>query len=288
MQAEKLNEPFKTADFGSKPVFSDDSRFMAYRIGVHEDERRRAEKENKPVRDKMGLVSLDDGTTEVIEGVQTFAFSEGGPYLAIHRYPPEKEDEEEEEEEEETLGADLMVRVLSTRRNASFGNVSEFLWQPKGTLLATIIATESGTGNGIQLFEPPSGVLRVLDSSSSSYHRLAWRKDSDDLAVLRTLEDEQHEDETNIVLAWKDLSSAPERFVYDPSADSEFPTDARIVDFRALEWADDGATVFLGIKKWKKTERRGARRGPNLPRRTDGRRGVQRRDLARQGFPRHP
>ena len=254
LQAEKLNEPFKTADFGSKPAFSDDSRFMAYRIGVHEDERRRAEKEKKPVRDKMGLVSLDDGTTEVIEGVQTFAFSEGGPYLAIHRYPPEKEDEEEEEEEE-TLGADLMVRDLSTRRNASFGNVSEFLWQPKGTLLATIIATESGTGNGIQLFEPPSGVLRVLDSSSSSYHRLAWRKDSDDLAVLRTLEDEQHEGETNIVLAWKDLSSAPERFVYDPSADSEFPTDTRIVDYRALEWADDGATVFLGIKKWKKTER---------------------------------
>ena len=251
LQAEKLNEPFKSAGFGSKPVFSDDSRFMAYRIGVHEDERLRAEKEKKSVRDKMGFVSLDDGTAEVIEHVQTFAFSEGSPHLAIHLYPPEKEDDEEGE----TLGADLMVRDLSTLRNASFGNVSEFLWQPKGTLLAMIIATESGTGNGIQLFEPSSGVLRVLDSSSSSYQRLAWRKDSDDLVALRTNKDEQDEDEMNIVLAWKNLSSAPERFVYDPSDKSEFPTDARIVEFRALEWAEDGATVFVGIKKWKKVER---------------------------------
>ena len=44
-------------------------------------------------------------------------------------------------------------------------------------------------------------------------------------------------------------------------ADSEFPTDTRIVDYRALEWADDGATVFLGNQEMEENGARGARRG---------------------------
>jgi len=188
LHAENLSQPFKIADFGSKPVFSVNSRFMAYQIGVHEDERRRTEKEEKTVQEKMGLISLDDGTTEVIEDVQRFAFSKGGSFLAIQRYPHVKGDEELE-----TLGADLMIWNLSTRRNTSFGNISEFHWQPNGTLLAMIITTETGTGNGIQLFEPSSGVLRSLDFSDSNYQRLTWRQDSDDLAVLRTFQSNQQE-----------------------------------------------------------------------------------------------
>ena len=39
-------------------------------------------------------------------------------------------------------------------------------------------------GNGVQIFDPSSSVLRVLDSGEAVYSGLTWRKDFADLAVV--------------------------------------------------------------------------------------------------------
>src|SRR5947208_1935291 len=81
-----------------------------------------------------------------------------------------------------------VVSHLTDGRDTSFGNVSEFAWQDVptgGHLLAIAISAEDKTGNGVQLFDTATGSLRVLDSASSVYSGLAWRKDSADLAALR-------------------------------------------------------------------------------------------------------
>ena len=74
--------------------------------------------------------------------------------------------------------------------------MSEYAWQnlPKqGRLLAIAISVEDKTGNGVQLFDPRAGALRVLDSSSAVYQGLTWRKKSADLVVLKEWTDEAHE-----------------------------------------------------------------------------------------------
>jgi hypothetical protein len=191
-----------------------------------------------------------------VDGVEAFAFSANGSYLAMRRYPPKKEttDAPAATEADDTPGATLIVRHLASGRDTTFGNVSAFAWQdlPKrGRLLAMTISAEDKTGNGLQLFDPETNALRVLDSSAPP--TAAWRggKDSADLAVLRSKADDRREGSTQIALAWTHLAEASEaRQVYDPTADAKFPSGMRTVAFRKPSWSDDGSVVFLGIAKW--------------------------------------
>ena len=247
----------KMASFGAQAVFSSDSRWAAYSIGYSEAQEEKLRKEKKPIQRKLGLLNLASGEQTVVDGIESFAFSANGAYLAMRRYAPERKEAPEAASADETSeapGTTLIVRQLTTGRDTTFGNVAEFAWQdlPKrGRLIALRISAEDKTGNGVQLFDPETGTLRVLDSSSSTYSGLAWRKESADLAVLKSKTDESHEGPTHITLAWTRLTETSEaRQVYDPMADAKFPTGMRIVTFRRPSWSDDGSIVFLGVAKW--------------------------------------
>ncbi len=246
----------KTAAFGTQAAFSSDSRWVAYAIGYPEAQEEKLRKEKKPVHRKLGLMNLASGEQTVIEGIESFAFSADGAFLAVRRYPPEKKESPDAAaaESEDAPGATLIVRQLADGRDTTFGNAAEFAWQDlpqRGHLLAIAINSEEKTGNGVQLFDPATGSLRVLDSSSSSYSGLAWRKDSADLAVLRAKSDERHEGATQIALTWTHIGDASEaRHAYDPSADAKFPAGMRTVSYRKPSWSNDGAVVFLGVAKW--------------------------------------
>lgn len=246
----------KVAAFGAQPVFSSDSGFVAYSIGYSEAQEEKLNKEKKPIQRKLGLLNLMSGEQIVVDSIESFAFSPMGTYLAMRRYPPKKDAPEAAAsiETDDTPGATLIVRHLASGRDTTFGNVSAFAWQdlPKqGRLLALTISAEDKTGNGVQLFDPETGALRVLDSSASTYSGLAWRKDSADLAVLRSKADERREGVTQIALAWTRLADASEtKRVYDPTTDTKFPAGMRTVAFRKPSWSDDGSIVFLGIAKW--------------------------------------
>jgi dipeptidyl aminopeptidase/acylaminoacyl peptidase len=247
----------KIAAFGAQPVFSADSRWVAYSIGYSEAQEEKLRKDKKPIQRKLGLLNLTSGEQTVIEGIETFAFSANGAYLALRRYAPERKDAppaEPTSEAEAAPGATLIVRQLASGRDTTFGNVSEYVWQDlpqRGRLLALTISAEDKTGNGVQLFDPETGVLRVLDSAAAGYSGLVWRKESADLAVLRAKTDERHEGATQNALIWKLLGDAAEaKQQYDPTMDAKFPTGMRTVAFRRPTWSQDGGIVFLGIANW--------------------------------------
>jgi dipeptidyl aminopeptidase/acylaminoacyl peptidase len=244
----------KVVAFGAQAVFSADSRWVAYAIGYSEAQDEKMRKEKKPIQRKLGLMSLATGEMTVVDAVESFVFNASGSYLAMRRYPPEKKetpDAAQTEGDDVTPGATLILRQLDSGRNTTFGNVSEFAWQEKGKLLAITISADDKTGNGVQLFDPETGSLRVLDSSSSNYNGLTWRKNTSDLAVLRSKTDDRHDGPTEMALAWTHLMESSEaRHDYDSSADKNFSTTLRIVPFRRPSWSEDGATLFLGIAKW--------------------------------------
>src|SRR5262249_12725753 len=250
----------KVAAFGAQPVFSSDSGWVAYSIGYPEAQEEKLRKDKKPIHRKLGLINLSSGEQTAVDGVESFAFSATGTYLAMRRYAPEKKDTPpavdaaSATETDETSGATLIVRHLASGRDTTFGNVAEFAWQDlpqRGRLLAMTISAENKTGNGVQLFDPETGALRALDSSPSTYNGLSWRKDSADLTVLRSKTDERHDGPTHIALAWTHLADTSEAgHGYDPTADSKFPAGLRTVAFRKPSWSDDGAVVFLGVARW--------------------------------------
>src|SRR5215472_16621110 len=112
------------------------------------------------------------------------------------------------------------------------------------------INSEDKAGNGVQIFNTETAAVRVLDTSSSVYSGLAWRKKSADLAVLRSKSDEHREGPTQVALAWTHVGESSESaHTYDPTADSKFPFGMRTVTFRKPAWAEDGGIVFLGFAK---------------------------------------
>ena len=251
----------KVAAFGTQIAFSSDSKWAAYSLGLSESQEDKLKKVNKPVHKKLGLLIIATGEQTVVNGVESFAFSPNGAYLAFRRYAPEKPEKKDktdaaDDADEAPSGATLIVRQLSSGRDTTFGNVSEYVWQdlPKqGRLLAIAISAEDKTGNGVQLFTPETGALRVLDSSASVYQGLSWRKKSADLAVLRAKTDEAPEGATQVAMVWVHLQEPSEAaHVYDPTTDSKFPTGLRVVSYRKPSWEEDGGIVFLGLAKWDK------------------------------------
>ena len=230
----------RVVEYGSAPRFSQNSRWLAYSIGVSPDERERLAEEEKPIRNKLGVLDLAAGDETIVDDVASFVFSEGGEYLAMRAYQPEGS---------ERSVADLLIRDLASGTISNFGNVSAFAWAEVGTLLAMTIETETGTGNGVHLYDPATGSLHVLESSTSVYRGLAWREDADDLAVLRNSEDEAFAEDTHAILAWADLGSGRlSKREFDPSEIEAFPDDMRVAEQRTLRWAEDGSAIYFGLR----------------------------------------
>ena len=258
----------KIAAFGAQPAYSADSKWFAYSIGQSEEEQEKLRSEQRPVHNKLGLLNLTTGETTTLDGIMSFSFSADGSCLAVRRYAAERASGAQAspapagrggrgagggpEAAEEAPGGTLIVRRLADGQDITFGNVSQFAWQdaPKSHLLAMIISAEGKAGNGVHLFDPASGVLRVLDSSPAVYTDLAWRKDAPDLAVLRAKADEKKDGSTYAVLAWCGLGMNERPRIYDPAADAAFPAGMRTVSFRRLSWSEEGRTLFLGVAKW--------------------------------------
>ncbi len=233
--------------YGSFASFSGDSRWVAYQIGMSEKARKALEKQDKPAQQRLGLQNLVTGDTTSIDAVRGFQFSHNGTHVAMGRYAPDGDRESD--------GTDLVVRTLATAEDMNFGNVSQFEWQDEGNLLALVVDAEGQAGNGVQVFNPASGILRSLASKQARFTDLTWREESDDLAVLQVHTDSAYEDTTHVVLAWRELESrTPKPFEFDPDAFDGFPDETRIVNYRSLRWSEDGETLFFGIKERRKKE----------------------------------
>ncbi|WP_419163046.1 prolyl oligopeptidase family serine peptidase [Candidatus Palauibacter sp.] len=226
---------------GSRPEFGADGGWLAYAIGVSPDERDDLEEKGDPVRNGVGLLDLRTGDREEIEAVQSFSFSDDGRHVALRRYgAPDSESD----------GTDVIVRQLAGGGSMSFGNVSALAWQEGGNLLAMLVDASDRVGNGVRLYDAESGRIRSLDADEATYRELSWREDAPDLAVLKTYEDEAHEDTAHVALAWRDLDTdSPRAFRLDPRESSDLPAGTRIVEHRAPTWSDDGSTLFLGVKE---------------------------------------
>ena len=113
------------------------------------------------------------------------------------------------------------------------------------------ISAEGKSGNGVQIFDPATGALRVLDSAPASYSGIAWRKDAGDLVVLRSKSDPARDGPTQVVLAWTGLGNgAGQSFTFDPAGANGLSMSRRILAARQPAWSEDGARVFVGVADW--------------------------------------
>jgi len=249
--------------FCSSAAFSSDSRWLACSATVSESEQDKLRKAHKPIQTKLTTVELLSGTTTTVDDVQSFAFAGDGPYLAFRKYAPTPAEpagnaaaagggrggrggrggagEGDSETERDPTGSVMLVRNLAAGVDTTFGNVTNYSWQDKGSNLAMTIGVDGRTGNAIEVFDPRAGSLRVLDNGPALFTALTWRKESSDLAALRSVKNEAYEGESYLALAWKNLGDKLTTKVDAPQ---------RIVSTRAPQWSEDGSTVYLGVAPW--------------------------------------
>lgn len=229
-----------TVEEGRDPVFSDDSRWLAYRIGHSEEEAEKLRARKEPIRNSVGILELASGETRTVEGVAAFAFDGSGRFLAMQRYP-------EAESSEGPAPADLVVRDLDGGSELAFGNVTGFAWQDDGSLLAMTV-TAPGEASGVHLYDAAGGSLRVLESGDAKFGQLGWREDGDDLVYLRSRVDDGWEEDTHVVVAWRGLAAGGSAARFDPDRDG-FPEGMRVSEHYRPAFSDDGATVLFGIRE---------------------------------------
>ena len=242
----------KPLAFCSNAAFSADSRWLACEATISEAEQDKLKKAKKPLQNKMTVLELATGTTATVDDVQSLAFSGEGAFLAFRRYPATRDSGaggrggdagRADAAPVDPVGSTLTIRNLATASDTTFGNVTGYAWQDGGTNLAITVGVEGRTGNAIQVFDPKAGSLRVLDSGPAVFTALAWRKESSDLAALRSIKQDAYDGESYAVLAWKNLGETRSARVDAPR---------RIVASRPPQWSEDGAMVHVGVAEWLK------------------------------------
>ena len=101
----------KSVPSGSGLAFAAGSRWAAASVSYTEAEQEKMRASRQPIQSKLALVNLQTGELTTTDGVATFNFSRDGKYLAMRRYPAERESVRE---------LDELVTVLRERLGTNF------------------------------------------------------------------------------------------------------------------------------------------------------------------------
>ena len=238
---------------GSGAVFSDDSQWVAYRVGVPEDEAEKLREQKKPVPSKVKLWNL--GTDEEVElsGARSFRFAEGSQAMIL-----------------QMSGKNIVIRDLESGMSLTVGNVSTYSINDKGDRLAYVVDAADKAGNGVTLVDLNNFAFKVLDSDTVDFKSMVWHEDGEALAYLKSFEDEGFEEANHKVVVFKDIYGRQDKYEFDPTADRNFPRGMRIADEGGLRWSDDLGSMFFGIKEWTRKEESGGEEGGRAIREVKG------------------
>jgi dipeptidyl aminopeptidase/acylaminoacyl peptidase len=232
---------------GGELEFAATNSWLAFEIRAT---REAAAKSKTPLPNSVGLVDLASGEMTKIERARSFAF--GGAdtaWLAVHKMAPEGRDDKD------WAGSDLLLRRVEDAATLTLGNVAEYAFNDSGEWLATAVDTEGRVGNGLQIQEMASGRVLPLDSAEAAYRRLSWHEDGDALAVLRSVKNEDYEDELVAVVGIADIGTgAPRPVVYDPAGDDAFPAGMTVNANHSPAWTDSRDALMFRIHEVEMTE----------------------------------
>ncbi len=231
------NDSTVVVPWGEGQAFSSDGRWVAWQVGVSPEERERRGADD-PVRLSGELMDLRSGSRRSLGEAESLSFDPTGRFLAVSRYA----------ESDSVPGSDVRVLDLSAGTEVTLANVSASEWADGVPLLAMTLATGSDEGNGVQVLDAATGVLRGLDASGSHYLHPTWREGGSELAVLRSDSlASRADDGAFTLLAWTDPVGGGGR-VELTSASPGIPDSLRIVEHRRPVWRADGARIELGLR----------------------------------------
>ena len=233
--------------FCSAAAFSADSRWLACEATVSEADQEKLKKAKKPLQNKMHVLELATGAVTdrgrcAVPRVLRRRRLAGLPPLCARARTGRRT---RRRRDSSAIPPARPSPFATWPRELTRLSETSPAWPGRmpARNLAMTIGVEGRAGNALQVFDPKSGSLRVLDSGPALFTGLAWRKESSDLAALRSVKQDGFDGESYIVLAWKGLGEKRSAKVDAPQ---------RLVGARTPQWSEDGATLFVGIAPWLK------------------------------------
>lgn len=227
----------------AKAKFSQTGGWFVYEkvlSGKEQKAKEKKEKKEMPETNDKVLVNLTNADTLLLKGVIKYSFSEKDSYLAMLRT-------------NDSVNT-LVIQDLKTQSQMSFGNIKSFEWQKKGELIAMIVETKDSIANGIQLYNPSKGIIKVLDQSAHIYSHLVWGEKADYLFAIKAINQVRSDENSFQLLHWKGFSKLNPIFsIFDPNKIESFP-DARRILSDNIKISNDGNTVFFETFSWIQTE----------------------------------
>lgn len=232
--------------------FSKDSKYAAFRVSAKDAEAKAARKTNKPLFDKLLLVSLADNKQTTFERVRGFSFSGDSPsWIAVQFVAPDGAPKDPAA----AKGTDVLLYNLATKKSFNLGNVTEFSFNKAGDQLAYIVDANGQNGNGIFLRDMKTGITTALDNDKASYKSINWNEAGNAFALLKSNKDEKYKDEVFSIIGISKINGdLTSKVVYNGISDSAFPKGMGINTNASPYWSDDQTTLFFGINTLAKKE----------------------------------
>lgn len=218
-----------------------------------------------PAQNKLGLVNLATGEKKEFDRVRRFSFNGDKPtWIAMQSYAPTPAAGATPGVPNGT-GTDLVLYNLNTHDAVNVGNVADYAFDDHGEYLAYTIDARDQIGNGVQLRNMRTDVVRAVDSDRALYRSLSWADSLPAFTVLRGRVDTTAHDTVYSVVALTNVSAPqPKKIVFDAAQHSDFPSGMRIAAERAPRFSEDLQTIFFGIKEKKNPTLTVASRGNNI------------------------
>lgn len=248
---------------GQNPVFSKGGRWLAAAVMPSAVETAKAKKD-KP---KKGMALVDTGTGEIqlVENIQSFAFSADGAWLAYQRFkedkPVEKAEAKPGVESEKTqemkktesaekkpakTGTTLIIRNLQSGAEKEIFEVDQYLFSDK-SFLAYTVASADGNSNGVYVMSLGNRLeTRALETRKDGvFGPFQWAEDRALLAFTSSPGKEGDWEEPFFSLK---IWEAGEGEIMEAVTAEEVPEGCIIPEKTRLTFSRDGRRLFFGLK----------------------------------------
>ncbi|WP_199120594.1 prolyl oligopeptidase family serine peptidase [Pedobacter sp. ASV28] len=226
-------------------VFSKDSKYAAFKVSAKDAEVKAAKKTNKPLYDKLLIVSLADNKQTTFERVKNFSFSgDASDWIAIQFAALETAPKDKDA----AKGTDVVLYHLTSKKSFNLGNVGEFAFNKAGDKLAYTVDANGQNANGLFLRDMKTGLITALDNDKAVYKSITWNEEGNAFALLKSNKDEKYKDEVLSIIGINKINGdLTAKVIYKGIDDNSFPKGMGINTNANPYWSDDQSTLFFGI-----------------------------------------
>ena len=227
----------------TQAVFTENGEYLVAKIKPSFAETRKAKIDKKKAdempKDSLVIVTLTTSTIQKIPSVKSFQIAEHGNDIIV--YLKDKKGDIVKE------GSDLVMRDLSSAKEKTFSNVTQYLIHPKALGVAMYQVKTKQKEAQVILATIADTTIKVLSDKVYTATNLTWDEDGKQLAYLVEKDSADKALQKNYYLAYYTPSLDAAVSIFDKTSNA-IPTNYTIGGDRKIKFSKSGNKLELGVQ----------------------------------------